>query len=531
MSEQIPIVPAYPHQRIDSFWPEDLPVTKSASQYSVDKTDALFSLVMLVFGFLAWNWIWPRIGRSSIFFPGISVTLLFILLIACSLTYFKVRGVVLKMPAVGGALLILLVALPFAIYNTTPVHFFAGMALVAGYITWHAIAAGTAIAPRLDGMTAADLLNQAFVIPTLNAGSWFSAARQMIRERRNSSRLVFGVIGVVVSLPIIVAVLLLLMQSDLNFNSWMSGFVQSLAHINLWHFIWQIILGVPIAIYLFALLYGNAHKRRTNVMTSEGVEKYGATIRKVPVVAIVSPMAILCLIYVVFFAAMGSYLLSALWHKLPAQFTYAEYARRGFFELAAVAAIDLGVLFFAYWFAARGKREYPVSLRILGGAICGLTLMLIVTDISKMVLYIDQFGLSRLRLYTLWFMVVMFVVFALIGARHVKQFKVGAPVAVVVLFAFLALLWANSDAIIAQYNVNRALNGTSSSIDVDYLANDLGAAAVPALTKLANDAPDPAVRGEATRALASMRKNGTTTGAPWTSWTWQSFRAGQLLGR
>jgi len=496
----------------------------------VDKADAAFTLVTLVLGFLAWNWIWPRIGRANIFFPGISVTLYFVLAVGCSLVYFKVRHVALTRPAVIGVILILLVALPFALYNTTPVHFVAGMALVAGYITWHATAAGTAISPRLDGLTGADVINQAFVVPSLNAGSWFSAARQMIKERRNSSRLVFAIIGVIVALPVIVAVLVLLMQADLNFNSWMSHFVQSLASINVWHFAWQFIFGAPIAFYLFALLYGNAHKRRVDVISIERVAKAGVAVRKIPVSAVAAPMAILCLMYMVFFAAMGSYLLSAMWHKLPEQFTYAEYARRGFFELAAVATINLVVIGFAYWFTVRSQLGYAKSLRILGGVISGLTLLLIVTDISKMLLYIDQFGLTRLRLYTLWFMAVMFIVFALLLARHIKQFKASAPVVLVTLFAFLALFWANTDGLIAQYDVNRVLNGTSSTVDVDYLANTIGDAAVPALTNLANESNDPAVRGDAAYALASLQQNAATTRAPWTSWAWQTFRAKQLLG-
>ena len=530
MSEQVPI-PQYPigmgfYARLDG-----MPVTvKPHNDYVVDRPDAAFSLVTLVLGFLAWNWIWPRFGTSNTYLPGISVTLYFVLALACSLAYFKIRKIALSKPAIAGAGLILLWALPFAIYATTPVHIFGGMALCAGYVAWHAIAAGTAVSTRPDGMIGADVLNQAFVVPWLNGGSWFSAARHAIKKQPKSSHLWFAIVGVLVALPVIVAVLLLLIRADANFDSWMSRLVQSFVGINLWHFAWQLILGFPIAILLFALLYGNAHRRRVDVISRERVGQWGAAIRKIPAVAIASPMAILCLMYVVFFAAMGSYFMSAMWHKLPEQFTLAEYARRGFFELTAVAAINLAVIGFAYWFSARGERGLPKSLRVLGGTLCGLTLLLIVTAISKMLLYIDQLGLTRLRLYTLWFMVVMFIVFALIGARHIKQFNVGVPVVLVTLLAFFALMWANTDGLIAQYDVNRVLNGTSSTVDVDYLGNTIGEAAVPALTRLANDAVDPGVRSDAAHMLTSLQKRDAGS-APWTSWTWQGFNSQQLLGR
>ncbi|MCL2783800.1 MAG: DUF4173 domain-containing protein [Propionibacteriaceae bacterium] len=507
--------------------------------YDVDMRDSVLSFVVLAFGFLAWNWIWPRLDNQSgvpvglapsIHFPALGVTAFFALAVACSLIYFRLRKVRLGKAGIMGAVLILLAALPFAIYTTTPIHFFAGMALLVGYITWHGYAAGTAISSGLDGLTTADVLNQCFVVPFSNAGSWFASLRQLVHRRRKGTSFVFAIIGVLVALPVIAGVLALLMHSDSRFDTWMNRFGQAFTGVNVWHFVWQFCLGIPLAIYMFASLHGNAHRRNTDTITRRLVSTWGVAMRKIPVAAVATPITILCVMYVVFFAAMGSYLVSALQHTLPPDFTYAEYARQGFFELSVVVGINLAVILIVWLFARRGADGLSISLRVLGEVLSGLTLLLIITAASKMVLYVDQFGLTRLRVYTLWFMAVMLIVFGLLGAWHIKAFKVGRPIAIVAIVAFLALLWANTDAIIADYDVNRYLSGASKTIDTNYLEN-IGQAATPALINLMDNAPDPTVRQDATDAVQNLATAGTLHGTPWTSWTWQTWQADRQLGR
>ena len=140
-----------------------------------------------------------------------------------------------------------------------------------------------------------------------------------------------------------------------------------------------------------------------------------------------------------------------------AGWTYAEYARRGFFELVAVAALVLPLLLLGEWVL---RKESRATLR--------------------MRLYQQEFGLTELRLYTTAFMAWLAVVFVwllltvLRGRR--SRFAFGALVAG---FVFLTVLNAiNPDAYIARTNIERAAEG--KRFDSAYAAS-LSDDAVPTL--------------------------------------------------
>jgi len=257
-------------------------------------------------------------------------------------------------------------------------------------------------------------------------------------------------------------------------------------------------------------------------MTAEKVTAWGKSAHRVNNVAIVTPLAVLCLMYLVFFAATGSSLFVAFSYR-AGPLAFAEYARSGFFQLVTVAAINLAVLGAARLFVQRNQGVYPHSARVLGVVISAQTLLLVVTAGSKLLLYIDQFGLTRLRLYTVWFCGVLFVVFVLVGVWHVRRAAVGRPILIFVTVAFLGLFWVNSDGLIADYNVNRYVSGQSQTIDVDYLGESLSAASLPALVQLSDHAPDASVRTQAD-AMLKERAIGGRAAIPWTAWNWQMER-------
>ncbi|MCL2785473.1 MAG: DUF4173 domain-containing protein [Propionibacteriaceae bacterium] len=516
------------------------PQPRPKKHYPIQAPDMILALAVIVLGYLAWDWFLPRDGEISsfmnpvaAFFPGVVITIYFILAVGCSLTYFAFQKVRLNPSSIIGAAVILLTALTFSLFDTTPVHVFAGMFLLTGYVVWHGYVANTALSTVPNGMFFGDVLNQSLVVPFSNAGSWFAGIRGLMRGNKTTTRVILALVGVLIALPVIAIVLILLMSADANFQMWMENVGQVFIDLDVWGVIWKLSFAFPVGLYLFALMYGNAHKMGTDSLNKENLTQAAASTRKISLIAISTPMALLCVIYVVFFSAMGSYFFLAFQRRaeLPPELTYAEFARRGFFELAVVAGINLGVLVFTYLFANR-KDSYPRVLRILGAALSGLTILLIVTSISKMLLYVDQYGLTRLRVYTTWFMCVLFIIFVLLFIWHIRQFKIGTPIIGVTVVAFLALTWANTDAMIANYNVNAHLtHGTS--IDVYYLAGELSDAAVPALVTLRDETTHSSVRAEVVHALADRKKDGTSMRspgkAPWTAWNWQSSKAKALL--
>ena len=177
--------------------------------------------------------------------------------------------------------------------------------------------------------------------------------------------------------------------------------------------------------------------------------------------------------------------------------TYAEYARRGFFELVTVAALVLPLLLLADWLRRRERPLHDRLFRALAGAQVVLLFVIMASAVQRMRLYQQAYGLTELRLYTTVFMGWLAVVFAWFMATVLRgrrdRFAFGAMTAAFVAVAALHAL--NPDALIVRTNTARAAAGRS--FDARY-ATSLSADAVPALVEAL-----PALRSEDRCAVAT----------------------------
>ena len=84
---------------------------------------------------------------------------------------------------------------------------------------------------------------------------------------------------------------------------------------------------------------------------------------------------------------------------IPAEITYAEYARSGFWELLFVSIINfLMVLVSIYLF-----QENKILKGILA-IICMCTFIMIFSSAYRMWMYVDVYHLTFLRMFVLWFL-------------------------------------------------------------------------------------------------------------------------------
>ena len=91
-------------------------------------------------------------------------------------------------------------------------------------------------------------------------------------------------------------------------------------------------LTVPVACYLYSLGYSSMNNTGRLFSINEldsGREK----LRISPAVTLKVFLSIVCVVYVMFIALQGEYLLGAFAGKLYRGMTYAQYARTAFFEL------------------------------------------------------------------------------------------------------------------------------------------------------------------------------------------------------
>lgn len=182
--------------------------------------------------------------------------------------------------------------------------------------------------------------------------------------------------------------------------------------------------------------------------------------------------------------------------------TYAEYARRGFFELVAVVALTLPLLLAADWLRPRGGRAHDRLFGVLAGSLVAMLFVVTASATQRMMLYQEEFGLTELRLYTTAFMgwlsavLAWFVATVLRGRR--ERFASGAMVAGLAMVALLNLL--NPDALIVATNVERARAG--ESFDSVYVTS-LSADAVPRIVRALPSLPEES-RQEVAQRLAEL---------------------------
>ncbi len=159
--------------------------------------------------------------------------------------------------------------------------------------------------------------------------------------------------------------------------------------------------------------------------------------------------------------------------------TYAEYARRGFFELVVASALLLPVLLAMNWARSRDART-TLAFRVLAGALVVLLGVVMASALERLRIYGDTFGLTELRFYAAVFLVWLAAVFVVLAATVLRD-RTGEFVwASIVLgvVTVIALNVAGPDALIARTNTSRLDDGRS--FDAVYAAN-LGADAVPVL--------------------------------------------------
>jgi hypothetical protein len=156
--------------------------------------------------------------------------------------------------------------------------------------------------------------------------------------------------------------------------------------------------------------------------------------------------------------------------------TYAEYAREGFGQLVAVAALTLVVIGAARRWTARGSAGEERLQRLLLGGLCALTLVVLVSAHHRLGLYLDAFGATRDRAFAQWEILWLGALFvALMAGARARGLVAVTGIALVLLGA------ADPDRRVAERNVDRY--HATGHLDV-WTITTLSADAVPAIRRL-----------------------------------------------
>ncbi len=333
-----------------------------------------------------------------------------------------------------------------------------------------------------------------------------TAAVSGIRGKKVARTVGLIVGGLALALVPTLIVTVLLALADDGFNRLMDNILSTAfdADLHLGTLGFSLLVGIPLCAYVFGAIWACGTHALGGGVKDETVRAAVRGVRVVPAVMACATVAPMLVIYLLFFSTQIPYFIGGFTGTLPEGLTYAEYARKGFFELCTVAVINAGMLGCLNLLTKRDSDRLPLVPRILGIALSASTLILLATATAKMVLYVDTYGLSRKRLYTLWLMAFLAIYFVIkIIALIAPKVRASAILFAVAVLFVLIFLFGNFDGVIARYNVDAYLDGRHESVDVVMLG-DLSSSAVPHLVRLYQNAPDPGCRAVTAQTLDSI---------------------------
>ncbi len=424
----------------------------SSTQHPGIRFTALFG-VSLLLGLLFNTFFFGHI-------PGLSVPS-YIVLIVGGLFFISFR---LKLPVSRSAVWLLLPLVFFgsmlAIRASAPL----SLLNIAACLVLLLLIAKVSLAGRLAGLRVGDyvrlpLLPFKFFRPLLRT----TADGFNLLSTRGDRRVQAQVLkGAIITVPVLLVFLLLFSSADLIFQK----YAHSLLRIQI-----SPETVVRTTIILFATLgFIGAYSY------AFGQREAGTTAEPSPQRSFLGPIESSMLfgsvnvLFLTFILIQLAYLFGGLSNISGQGFTYAEYARRGFFELLAVAVISFLLIWTAERYTAKSGNAHNPLFKALNALLVVQVIVIMASAFKRLWLYEEAYGFTSLRLYSQAFVALLAVVFVLLlykilTNRRENTFALGAFIAAIASLALLNLL--NPDAFIARQNIDRF--ASTGKLDAPYI--------------------------------------------------------------
>lgn len=267
-------------------------------------------------------------------------------------------------------------------------------------------------------------------------------------------------IGIMISIPVLFIVLNLLISADAHFEKMISSIPQ-LFNINLENLI-RIIIILIYGFGFFGFMQALMEKN-LQVTAKEGVN----TKISFDGIITLTVLILLNVVYVVFLVIQFKYFFS---ETLAAGYTYAEYARRGFFELLFVTLINLTVTTVVITNTKQllGNVQKVVNISLSLLVLCSGVLL--VSAYMRLTMYEEAYGFTFTRVLAHSFMIFLMVIFAYTLVKiWLKKLSLVHFYFIATLIYYVGMNMVNIDRIIVEQNLERY--ETTGKIDIFYLGN------------------------------------------------------------
>jgi len=310
-----------------------------------------------------------------------------------------------------------------------------------------------------------------------NMFSFFPDARAWQEKHKGAkkSQTLYVLAGAAVSVPLIAIVLIMLSSADIIFRESMNMIFGDIDG-------WDVFCCIFWSVAMFFFSYGMA-----SLLEGRGLNDTVKDHRTGQPIIAVSATAVIALIYVYFCIIQIVYLFAG-YGTLPEGYTYAQYARQGFFQLLFICLMNLGLVLIGLGFFRESRALKGILLAI---SLC--TFIMIASSAYRMYLYISVYYLTFLRIFVLWALaVIALLMLGVIGKTLIHNFPLFRYGLAVITCCYLILSFAQPDYWIARYNISSYLElgeeekgREGGRLDTWYLSG-LSADAAPAILNAEN---------------------------------------------
>lgn len=264
-------------------------------------------------------------------------------------------------------------------------------------------------------------------------------------------------IGLAIALPLIILFGWLFALADEVFKDWLIRVLDIE-----WVDVWRLFRTLVMTLFLGSLIY--------SVVTPEYIVSHKeVTPKRLDTIIVSIVLFLVNVLFGIFVFFQFKYLFGGNVALLESGLTYAEYARKGFFELCWViglAAIMLLVIYRSFVFH---KRSWIVT--ILQTVLIAQVGVIAASALARMNLYQEAFGYTVLRLYVEWFLYFVLAVLAFAGVSLIARISFRTFFYTTLVFgvaAFATVTSVNVDNVIAKENIRRFVED-DAQLDFRYL--------------------------------------------------------------
>ncbi len=322
-------------------------------------------------------------------------------------------------------------------------------------------------------LTVLDAFRTAFTLGVGRTGESVRGLNQARKEQGGQKKRRGAVLlGLLIALPVVVVMGSLLMRADAAFD----GLIGLLPEVDISEPLLAVLFGLPLGLVLYTRAVALCH--------SEKAAPARYTCKQLNSVTLNTVLICVCGLYGVYLLSQLAYFFGGFAGILPEEYTLAEYARRGYFEMALLTGANLTVIALAAMLSGGRVKGLTRWMCLFIGAV---TLILVAAASAKMVLYIGGYGLTRLRVLTQVSMVFLALCTVFVSIHlWAPKFPYMKAVLLLALVLCAIVLWGDVDTAVAAYNVSAYQSGTLDSLDMEYLSG-LSDGTIPFIARLRGD--------------------------------------------